>query len=56
MRKVFYMAWRFHPVVEGYKNLKAYHAGDGVWVECDVLLSPNTDLRHAHDLVSLFRS
>lgn len=50
LRKLTYLAWRFSPVVKAYKNIKAYHAGDGIWVECDILLDPKTDLRHAHDV------
>ena len=56
LRKLMYLAWRFSPVVGAYKNLKAYHAGDGIWVECDLLLDPKTDLRHAHDVSELVRN
>ena len=55
LRKLVFLAWRFSPVVKAYKNLKAYYAGDGVWVECDVLLEPKTDLRHAHDVAELMQ-
>jgi len=54
-KKLMLMAWRFSPAVNAYKNIKAYHAGDGVWVECDLLLDPSTDLRHAHDLAELMQ-
>lgn len=30
--------------------LQAYHAGDGVWVEVDILLHPHTKLMKAHDI------
>lgn len=48
--KLLFMAWRFSPVVTAYKNVKAYHSGDGIIVEVDLLLEPNTDLRYAHDV------
>jgi cation diffusion facilitator family transporter len=50
MKKVMYLAYRFSPVVAGFKSVTAYHAGDGVWVEIDVLLDPHTKLYHAHDI------
>ncbi|KAE9979288.1 hypothetical protein EG328_001011 [Venturia inaequalis] len=49
-KKLMFLIWRFHPVVEGFKSLKAYHAGDGVWVEVDILLHPHTKLMKAHDI------
>lgn len=55
LRKLMYLAWRFSPVVDAYKNLQAYHAGDGVWVEVDLLLDPKVNLRHAHDLAELMQ-
>ena len=53
LRKLMYLAWRFSPVVDAYKNIKAYHAGDGMWVECDLLLDPKTNLKEAHDVSEL---
>lgn len=50
LKKLLYMAWRFSPVVSGFKNVTAYHAGDGVWVEFDVLLDGNTRLYKSHDV------
>lgn len=50
LRKLTYLAYRFSPVVEGFKNITAYHAGDGVWVEFDVLLDENTKLSRSHDI------
>lgn len=50
-----FLAWRFSPVVNAYKNLQAYHAGDGVWVEVDILLDPKVNLKHAHDLAELMQ-
>ncbi|KAF2259088.1 hypothetical protein CC78DRAFT_562774 [Lojkania enalia] len=49
-RKMMYMAWRFAPLVEGYKMVKSYHAGDGIWVEIDILLNERTPLKKAHDV------
>jgi divalent metal cation (Fe/Co/Zn/Cd) transporter len=50
LRKLTYMAYRFSPIVEGFKSLVAYHAGDGVWAEIDVLLDGNEKLMGAHDV------
>ncbi|KAF3766821.1 hypothetical protein M406DRAFT_350276 [Cryphonectria parasitica EP155] len=49
-RKIIFLAWRFAPIVEGFKSIKAYHAGDGVWVEVDILLHPYTPLMSSHDI------
>ena len=49
-KKLMYLAYRFSPVVAGYKTMTAYHAGDGVWVELDVLLDEKTPLPLAHDV------
>ena len=49
-KKLTYLAWRFSPLVDGFKSLKAYHAGDGVWVEMDLLFQENTLLSRAHDV------
>ncbi|KAF2221419.1 hypothetical protein BDZ85DRAFT_16538 [Elsinoe ampelina] len=49
-KKLLYMAYRFSPVVEGFKSIQAYHAGDGVWVEVDCLMDQNTKLYRSHDV------
>ncbi|KAL1793575.1 hypothetical protein ACET3X_008557 [Alternaria dauci] len=49
-RKMMYMAYRFSPLVEGFKSLKCYHAGDGVCVEIDVLMKEDTPLNKCHDI------
>jgi hypothetical protein len=49
-RKMMFMAWRFAPLVKGYKMIKSYHAGDGVWVEIDVLMDEKAPLRKCHDI------
>jgi len=48
--KLVFLAYRFSPVVDGFKSLVAYHAGDGVWVEIDVLLDGEATLTRAHDV------
>ncbi|KAK4697843.1 hypothetical protein P7C71_g287, partial [Lecanoromycetidae sp. Uapishka_2] len=50
LQKVTYLAWKFAPVVDAYKTITAYHAGDGVWVEMDVLLDRETKLERVHDV------
>ncbi|KAL8988388.1 MAG: hypothetical protein Q9177_002527 [Variospora cf. flavescens] len=50
LKKIMFLAWRFAPIVKSYKTIMAYHAGDGVWVEIDVMLDPDTRLDHAHDI------
>lgn len=55
--KLTFLAWRFSPLVNGYKSINAYHAGDGVWVEVDILLDEKTTLEVAHDIAeTLVRS
>ncbi|EMC96268.1 hypothetical protein BAUCODRAFT_33618 [Baudoinia panamericana UAMH 10762] len=49
-KKLLYLAYRFSPVVDGFKNVTSYHAGDGIWVEYDILLDPNTKLNRSHDV------
>lgn len=50
LQKIVFLAWRFAPIVKSYKTITAYHAGDGVWVEVDIMLDPDTPLDHAHDI------
>ncbi|KAK0391533.1 hypothetical protein NLU13_1033 [Sarocladium strictum] len=50
LRKLTYLAYRFSPVVTGFKAITAYHAGDGVWAEFDLLLDENTPLNRSHDI------
>ena len=49
-QKLMLLAYRFSPVVDGYKSLTAYHAGDGVWVEIDIIMDENEKLHRAHDV------
>ncbi|KAE8448497.1 hypothetical protein EG329_009378 [Mollisiaceae sp. DMI_Dod_QoI] len=50
LSKLTFLAYRFSPLVDGYKSIQAYHAGDGVWVEVDILLDEKTPLEVAHDI------
>ena len=50
LKKVMFMAWRFAPLVQAYKSMTAYHAGDGVWVELDLLMEEDTTVSRAHDI------
>ncbi|CAF9940091.1 MAG: hypothetical protein HETSPECPRED_002162 [Heterodermia speciosa] len=50
LRKITFLAWRFAPIVGGYKTITAYHAGDGIWVEMDIMLDKDTKLGKAHDI------
>ncbi|KAF2762898.1 hypothetical protein EJ05DRAFT_471863 [Pseudovirgaria hyperparasitica] len=50
LRKITYLAYRFSPLVGAYKSIKAYHAGDGVWVEVDLLVDGESPLNRAHDI------
>ncbi|KIW72679.1 hypothetical protein PV04_00857 [Phialophora macrospora] len=49
-KKLIYLAYRFSSVVSGFKSVTAYHAGDGVWAEFDILLDEKTPLRRTHDI------
>ena len=50
MKKLTFLAYRFSPLVNGFKSITAYHAGDGIWAEYDMLLDEKTPLRRAHDI------
>lgn len=49
-QKLMYLAYRFSPVVQGFKSVTAYHCGDGVWVEFDILMDEKAPLRTCHDV------
>ena len=49
-KKLTFLAYRFSPLVSGFKAITAYHAGDGVWAEHDILMDEKTPLRRAHDI------
>ena len=50
LKKLHFLAYRFAPIVEGFKSIVAYHAGDGVWAEYDILLDGTTKLSRSHDI------
>ena len=41
---------RFATSIQQIQNLRAYHAGDKLFVEADIVLDPATPLRDSHDL------
>jgi divalent metal cation (Fe/Co/Zn/Cd) transporter len=49
-QKLTLIAYRFAPVVDGIKSITAYHAGDKVWAEYDILLPDKMPLASAHDI------
>ncbi|EXJ78944.1 hypothetical protein A1O3_08444 [Capronia epimyces CBS 606.96] len=49
-QKLIYLGFRFSNLVSGFKSVMAYHAGDGVWAEYDILLDGATPLRRTHDI------
>lgn len=49
-KKLMYLSWRFSPVVDAYKSLTAYHAGDGILAEIDIVLDEKTPLNRPHDI------
>ncbi|KAF2669489.1 cation efflux protein [Microthyrium microscopicum] len=50
VQKITFVAYRFSSLVQGFKSIRAYHAGDGVWCEVDILLDANEVLVRAHDV------
>ena len=45
-----YLTMRFAHAIQQIQNLQAYHAGDGLNVEVDIVLNQNMPLRDSHDL------
>ncbi|KAF3348936.1 hypothetical protein VD0002_g3942 [Verticillium dahliae] len=45
-----YLTMRFSTAVKQIQNLRAYHAGDKLFVEVDIVLSANMPLKDSHDL------
>ncbi|KAI9925940.1 hypothetical protein MW887_005746 [Aspergillus wentii] len=45
-----YMTMRFSGIIQKIQELKAYHAGDKLNVEVDIVLDEGTSLRDSHDL------
>lgn len=50
LKKLTFLAYRFSPLVAGFKTITAYHAGDGIWVEFDLIMDEKTPLRRVHDV------
>lgn len=50
IESVIYMAMRFSDFIEGVTSVAAYHAGDKIVVELDILLDERTSLRDSHDI------
>ena len=50
MKKFMYLAYRFTPVVDGFKSIIAYHSGDNCVVELEILLPGDTKLEKTHDI------
>ncbi len=47
---VLYLTMRFAKTIKKIQGLQAYHVGDKLNVEVDIVLDPNTSLRDSHDL------
>lgn len=45
-----YLTMRFAKTIKNIQGLQAYHAGDKLNVEVDIVLDENTSLRDSHDL------
>ncbi|EMR67646.1 putative cation efflux family protein [Eutypa lata UCREL1] len=45
-----YLTMRFAKTIRQIQGLQAYHAGDKLIVECDIVLDASTTLRDSHDL------
>ncbi|KAK7748417.1 hypothetical protein SLS62_008573 [Diatrype stigma] len=48
--QVLYLTMRFAKTIRQIQGLQAYHAGDKLIVECDIVLDASTTLRDSHDL------
>lgn len=44
------MTYRFSNTIQAIDTVRAYYAGDGLFVEIDIVLPPDTPLSQAHDL------
>lgn len=45
-----YFAANFHPKIQLVDTVRAYHAGQKLFVEVDIVMAPETTLRVAHDI------
>jgi divalent metal cation (Fe/Co/Zn/Cd) transporter len=50
--RALYLAYRFSVVeaVNGFKSIRSYRAGDGAWVEVDMMMNEDEKVRTAHDV------
>ncbi|GAA5923810.1 hypothetical protein JCM3775_000515 [Rhodotorula graminis] len=49
-QRIAYLLTRFSPLVTAIQHLSIYHAGEGLIVECDAVLPPETSLTVAHNI------
>jgi divalent metal cation (Fe/Co/Zn/Cd) transporter len=42
--------YNFHPAIDKIDTVRAYYSGNGLLVEVDIVLPPDTSLRMAHDI------
>jgi len=47
---VLYLTMRFAKTIKQIQGLQAYHAGDKLNVEVDIVLDASTELKDSHDL------
>ncbi|KAG0318273.1 hypothetical protein BGZ99_005793 [Dissophora globulifera] len=45
-----YMTYRFSNMIQAIDTVRAYYVGEGLFVEIDIVLPPDTPLSQAHDL------
>ncbi|KAG0051857.1 hypothetical protein BGZ83_003258 [Gryganskiella cystojenkinii] len=50
IQQLTYMTYRFSNAIQEIDTVRAYSAGDGLFVEIDIVLPPDTPLSQAHDL------
>ncbi|KAK7955188.1 hypothetical protein PG996_015998 [Apiospora saccharicola] len=50
--RIIFLAYRFSVIesIKGFKSIKAYQAGDGTWVEIDLIMDEEVKLRTVHDI------
>ncbi|KAG0021598.1 hypothetical protein BGZ82_011292 [Podila clonocystis] len=50
IQQLTYMAYRFSSKIQAIDTVRAYSVGEGLFVEIDIVLPPDTPLSQAHDL------
>lgn len=50
--RIIFLAYRFSVIdsIKGFKSIKSYQAGDGTWVEIDLIMDEEQKVRTAHDV------